>query len=188
MKYIIRGLKIKDFFSLHRMYDSLDEKETKPFFHLYWLGLRPTGVKWFFAQIALFSSTVNVLKKLLKYIYPFIIFLSVVAVNERNEVIAFGFLIVRKRLPEKSFLASLGICVKDDYQKRRIATKILKKLITLAVAENIKKIILTVRIDNFKAYRFFKKHGFKKTKTIRNATSYRGHKYDMNEMLLTLDK
>ncbi len=134
-KYTVRELRIKDFFSLHRMYDSLDEKKTKPFFHVYWLGLKPSRIKWVFTQIALFSSTLKTLRKLFFVIYPFIVFLSIVAIDERAKVIGFIFLIIRKRLPEGGFLAEFGICVGDNYRGRGIGTALMEKLIALAPKE-----------------------------------------------------
>lgn len=186
-KYAIRELRIKDFFSLHRMYDSLDEKKTKPFFHVYWLGLKPSRIKWFFTQIALFSSTLKTLRKLFFVIYPFIVFLSIVAIDERAKVIGFIFLIIRKRLLEGGFLAEFGICVGDNYRGRGIGTAMMEKLIAFAKKEHVRKITLTVRINNSQAYGLYDKFGFRRTRIFKKHICYAGRRYDVQEMVLVLE-
>jgi len=183
--YFFRDLKISDFFQLHKMYDSLDNKKTKLFFDLYWLGLKPKSPKWFLAQVPLFLSTIKIFRRIIINLYPYIIFLSKVVVEEKK-IIAYGFLIIRKRFNKKSFSAELGVAVADNYQGRGIGSIMIEELIKFAKEERIKKIFLTTRVDNIKAQKLYKKFGFSIEKLLKNEVEWQGKKYDMYKMSLVL--
>jgi len=90
------------------MYDSL---RSKFYFHLGILGVRSIGLRWFPAQIALVFSTEKILRKLLSWIIPKSRFLSVVAINTRNELVGFAYLESITRS-----IGGLGLVVKDNYK------------------------------------------------------------------------
>lgn len=180
---IIRELKLNDFVNLHCMIDSLDFEKTRQFIDLYWLGLKGRTIKWLLAQFPLFLSTIKLFKNILFLLYPYLIFISEVSVFAKR-VIAFGFLIVRKKYNKKYFSAELGIVVSDDYQGKGIGTKIIKNLIEKARKQNIKEIYLTTRIDNIKAHNFYKKLGFKDEVILKDQIECKGKKYNMYRMLL----
>jgi ribosomal protein S18 acetylase RimI-like enzyme len=80
----------------------------------------------------------------------------------------------------------LGIGIRDDCQGMRIGSRLMDNLIKLARKNGLKKIRLTVLVDNYRAIRLFEKFGFKKTKFIKDGNTYHGRKYDCIEMWLDL--
>lgn len=184
-KYFFRNLKISDFFQLHKMYDSLDNEKTKPFFNLYWLGFKKKSPKWFLAQIPLFLSTIRIFRRIVINLYPYVIFLSKVAIKG-GKIISYGFLIIRKRFDKKNFSAELGVVVVDNYQRRGIGSIMIEELIKFAKEERIKEIFLTTRVDNIKAQKLYKKFNFSIEKLLKNEVEWQGKKYDMYKMSLVL--
>jgi ribosomal-protein-alanine acetyltransferase len=71
-----------------------------------------------------------------------------------------GFLIGVKINNQKTKILMLSVSPK--YQKQKIGTKLLEEFIKRGQKENINTIELEVRTDNFKAIKFYEKHGFKK--------------------------
>lgn len=185
-KIIFRDLQIVDFLRLHEMYDSLNNDNSRPFFDLYWLGLKRKTIKWFFAQFPLFFSTIKLFRNILFFLYPYLIFISKVA-TEGEKIISYGFLIVRKRYDKRYFSAELGIVVADDYQGKGIGTEMIKHLIKKARSEKIKEIFLTTRVDNEKARSLYRKFGFKEESILKDEVEWQGRKFDMYKMLLLLD-
>ncbi len=181
----IRDLHISDFFKLHEMYDSLDMKKTRPFFNLYWLGLKQITPKWFLVQFPLFFSTIKFIRKILYKIYPYIIFLSKVAVD-KNKIISFGFLIIRKKY-KNDFSAELGVAVIDEMQGKGLGSEIVGELIKSAKKEPIGEIYLTTRVENIKAHSMYKKFGFKDISILKDEVEWLGIKYNMYKMHLILN-
>lgn len=167
------------------MYDSLS-CNNKRFFHPGFLGLINISFTWFLAQIALMLSSVDVLKKLLLHIYPYSVFSSLVATNEGNEIIAFAFLKVKKRLPNRGFLAELGMVVKDNYQGRGLGSRLMAHLIEIAKKERIQRIYLTTLTSNIRAISLYRKYGFKKKRIIEGGDLWRGRKFNCIEMWLDI--
>lgn len=185
-KVKIRSLRPSDFFQLHRMYDSLDSKKTKPLFNLYWLGLQRRSFKWYIAQVLLFLSIIRICRKVMINLYPYGTILSMVA--ERNDlIIAYGFLLIGKRFSKNSSSVSLGIVVKDDYQRRGIGSKMMKALIRVAKREKMKEIFLTTRVDNLKAQKLYEKFGFSVDKLLKDEVEWQGKKHDAYRMSLLLE-
>lgn len=183
----LRKLRLSDFFELHRMYDSLDEAKSRPFFDLYWLGLEKRSIKWYFAQIPLFLSTFRLARFLLYKIYPFAIFLSVVAAD-KDKVVSYGFLIVRNKYKSDLFSVELGIAVRDHYQGEGLGKKMMNELISYAKTEPIGEITLTTRTDNKVAYGLYKGLGFVDQKILKGESEWQGKKYDMHKMSYALKK
>ena len=176
---------MKDFLRLHKMYDSFSDEKTRPFFDLYWLGLKRKTIKWFFAQFPLFFSTIKLFRNILFLVYPYLIFISKIAV-EGEKIISYGFLIVRKRYGKRYFSAELGIAVADNYQGKGIGTEMMKQLIRKAQGERIKEIFLTTRVDNKKARSLYRKFGFKEESILKDEVEWQGEKFDMYKMILLL--
>jgi len=184
IKVYIKELKIAYISSVHRMYDSLSE-ESKRLFHPGFLGLRSISVRWFLAQMALLASSFRYLRKTLIQTFPFAVILYSVGINQRNEVIGFAFIKVKKLLKD-SFLGELGIFVRENHQGRGVGSKLTESLIELARKENVKKIYLRVLTDNVKAIHIYKRYGFKKKGIIRGGDIWRGQRYDSIEMWLDI--
>lgn len=179
-----KELTLADFVKLHQMYDNLTE-ESKQFFNLYWLGLKSRSLKWYFAQVPLFLSTIKFVRSLIKIVYPRIIFLSSVAID-KDQIVCFGFLIIRKGSTKKGFSAELGVATDENYRGRGLATQMIDELIKYGRVEGLKEIYLTVRTDNKKAFRIYEKLGFKKTALLRDEVEWKNKKYDMFKMILPL--
>lgn len=184
MTYIIKEFKIKYFFKLHHAYDSLTD-QSKQFIDLYWLGFKSRRLKWWLVQVPLVLSTFIFFRKFFKILYPKITFLSLLALENGKNVVGYGFLIIREK-NNNNLIAELGIFVKDDYQNFGIGKIIVEGLINFAKKENIKKIFLTVRTDNLRAYNLYEKFGFKNISTINNGSEWQNKKYDMFKMILNL--
>lgn len=83
-----------------------------------------------------------------------------------------GFLIGVKISNQKTKI--LMISVLPQYQKRKVGTKLLEEFLKRTQKEKINIIELEVRTDNYKAIRFYEKHGFKKIMKIKEF--YRDYK------------
>lgn len=183
--FVARLMSIRNLLSLHRMYDSLSY-DSKRFFHPGFLGLENISFTWFLAQIALMLSSVDVLKKLLLHIYPYSVFSSLVATSKGNEIIAFAFLKVKKRLPNRSFLAELGMVIKDNYQGRGLGSRLMAHLIEIAKKEGIRRTYLRVLTNNIRAISLYRKYGFKEKGIIERGDIWRGQRYNCIEMWLDI--
>jgi len=167
------------------MYDSLSHKN-KLFFHPGFLGLKSICLRWLLTQIAISMSALNFFRIMLLKIFPFAVFLQLVGINQRNEVIGYAFIRIKKCMYEGSFLGNLGICVSEGCQGKGVGSKLMGRLIILARKENVKKIYLTTLTDNVTAIHLYEKYGFKKKRVIHGGDLCCGRRYDCIEMWLDL--
>jgi GNAT superfamily N-acetyltransferase len=143
------------------MYDSLSE-ESKSFFNPGFLGYKNISLFWLLTQIALLLSCIKFLRKVLLCVFPYSVFLPLVAVKGRNRVCGFAFLARIKKCPNDGYSGRLGIVVHDADQGKGLGSRLIEVLLKFAQAENIRKISLMVYIDNIKAIRLYEKYGFKR--------------------------
>jgi ribosomal protein S18 acetylase RimI-like enzyme len=132
-------------------------------------------------MLALLLSCIRKIKNFLKKVLPSIVYLAVVAVNKRGEVIGFAFVKLTNYL-----YGDLGIGVRDDYHGKGVGSKLMSNLIGLARKAGLKGLRLTVLANNYRAIRLYEKFGFKKTKFVKDGELYRGRRYDCVEMWLHL--
>lgn len=182
----VRTMNIIDLYKIHRMYDSLSYR-TKLFFHPGFLGFKERSLKWFVIQFALILSSNSICRKILKCIFPQIVFIPIVAVNSKGDVIGFAYIKVKDRLANGKFIGNLGIVIKDSYQGRGIGKILMNNLITYAKKEKIKSIYLTVLTDNVKAIRLYEKYGFVRLKVIKGGDNWCDKNLDCVEMVLHLE-
>lgn len=182
--YVVRKLKLLDILKLHSAYNSLSHR-SKYLFHPGFLGFEFISFRWFLVQVALATSTLKPLRKLLLHICPSAVFLPVVATNQFNEIIGFAFIKVERRI-SKGFFGRLGAYVKDDYQGKGVGSKLMKSLINFARKENVRKIHLMTLPSNIKAIRLYEKYGFKRTRTIKGGDVWYGKRLNCIEMSLDL--
>ena len=178
----IRLLAATDILSLHKMYRSLSE-ESKKFF-------RPTffrrkSLRWLLANFALLISTIIPLKTLLVRLFPRIIIVAVIALNDKNEIVAFAYLNIKQRSADGKYSAGFATCVTDDYQSRGLGSKLTKFVIGLARREKVGEIFLWVSSKNVKAIGLYKKHGFEVAQLVRSS-QLEGKSYDYLKMRLHL--
>jgi ribosomal protein S18 acetylase RimI-like enzyme len=146
------------------MYDSLSD-ETKQYFHPGFLGFKSINLRWLQSQILLLSSGIATLNRAFAHFYPRLVFLPLVVISEcdeRKELAAFGFVKLRKLLPNGYFLAELGIVVKTAYQGKGLGYNLLGNLLKLSRTERVKEIFLTVLDENLRAIRLYERYGFRK--------------------------
>ncbi|MCW4024843.1 MAG: GNAT family N-acetyltransferase [Candidatus Bathyarchaeota archaeon] len=80
----------------------------------------------------------------------------------------------------------LAITVHDDYQNIGIGTALLQHLIGVAKSRGLKKVWLTVNVDNERALNLYRKLGFEVEGTLRKETYYEGRYTDEFRMALFL--
>lgn len=182
---VLRDLTIADFIRLHSMYDKLSPK-SREFFNLYWLGLKNRSLKWYFAQVPLFLSTLKPIRAFMKIFCPHVIFLSKIAVT-KSKIVCFGFLIIRHGWIRYGLTAELGVATDEDFRGQGLATKMMEELIEFGKIEGLKEIYLNVRVDNARATSIYEKNGFKKTALLRNEVEWEGKKYNMYKMVLSIN-
>jgi len=175
---VIRELKIWDVIKLYKMYNSLSD-ESKRYFH-------PFPETAFYSPYFLLTwttlalSSIKILRKLLLKVAPHILYITVYSLY-LNEIVGFAFIKLKNR-----YYGELGIGIRDDFQGMGIGSKLMDSLISLARKEGLRRIRLTVMVDNYRAIKLYEKFGFKKTKFIKNGDVYHGKKYDVIEMWLDL--
>jgi ribosomal protein S18 acetylase RimI-like enzyme len=158
-----RLLAATDILSLHKMYRSLSE-ESKKFFRPTFF--RKKSLQWLLANFALLISTINLIKMVLMRVFPRIIFTAVVALNDKNEVVAFAYLNIKQPLVDGKVSAGFAACVRDDYHCKGLGSKLTKFMIDMARRENVSEIVLWVSLKNVKAIGLYKKHGFEVAQLI----------------------
>ena len=90
-----------------------------------------------------------------------------------------GFIIGVKTNPETAKILMLSVL--EPYRKQNIGSALLNQFLKEMSAENIKNTELEVRIDNQKAIKFYKKHGFKITEKIPKFYQNGGDAYTMKK-------
>jgi L-amino acid N-acyltransferase YncA len=160
-EYTTREFKIADLIPLHEMYDSLSDK-SKCGFHPGFLGFSSIGLRWFPPQVLLLTSSIRLLKKMLVRSCPRSVFLSLITLSERNELVAFAFARLKERLPNGNFSAELGIVVSNAYQGKGFGSKLVGSLLRIAQAEKVQEMFLTVLCENLRAVRLYEGYGFRK--------------------------
>jgi len=160
MKYIIREMHVRDISALHRMYNLLSS-DSKRFFHPVFLGSENVSLDWLLAQISLCLSSISLLRRVLLYLFPHLVFLPLVVVDGQDKVVGFAFLKIKKRL-NNGFSAELGIVIDEANRGRGLGSKLMERLLKMAQQEEVHEVVLTVLSDNLKAIRLYEKFGFKR--------------------------
>jgi RimJ/RimL family protein N-acetyltransferase len=106
-----------------------------------------------------------------------------------NEVVA-SYRLIRKTNRESGTVYLGGFVVKNSLQSKGVGAKILSHIKDALRPQDIKRIELTVNIDNEGGIRFYKKHGFEVEGHIKNSykLSSTGNYYDEYIMAFIFDK
>ena len=155
---IVREMRITDWHSIHKMYDSLSE-EDKAFFHPGFLGYDNINFAWLIFQVHLLLSCIRPLRKILLKMLPRIVFLPLVAIYQ-NRIIGFAYIKVKRRMPDRGFCATLSVIVDNIARGTGLASILMESLLRLAHQENIREISLMVLLNNIRAISLYKKYGF----------------------------
>jgi len=183
MVYVIRELRALDIFSLDKMYDSLSDK-SKLFLHLGYLGFESVGFSWFPMHLALFLSSIVVVRRVLKRFFPSLVLFSLIIVDEKNYLIGFSLLKLKERLKHDAWWAELVMGLRDGYQGKGLGSKLMRATINRARSESINGIFGTALEINVGTLHFDQQHGFKITGIAEGSVRWRGRKYDNVEMWL----
>jgi L-phenylalanine/L-methionine N-acetyltransferase len=90
-----------------------------------------------------------------------------VAVADKNQKVV-GMTSLHTNKGRRAHVAGLGMMVRDDYQHRGIGSRLLQAIVELAERWlNLKRLELTVYIDNAAAIHLYKKYGFAIEGTLR---------------------
>lgn len=184
MGLLVRELRTEDVPKLYRMYRSLSEETKRLFHHPLFLGL--SCVWRVLAQVALVLSTIGPLRGVLLRTFPLPVFISVVALSERGEVVGFAFLKMRGYLPRRRPSAELGVVVSDPFQGRGLGSRLVEVVLRLARERGVGEVLLSVLPDNVRAIRLYRKFGFE---FVGETTDYwRGRRLRAKVMRLRLGK
>lgn len=181
----IRKLHHADIAPLYKMYKSLTAR-SKYFFHPGFLELAFVNVLGLLKLSALILSTSKFLRRVLLRVFPFSVFLSLVATDKQDKLVGFCYVKVDKRLSKGGFLGNLGIVVGDEYQGKGVGSELMKNMLSLAREEDVRKIHLTVLPENVEAIRLYEKFGFKRVGIIESSDVWDGETLDYVQMSLSL--
>ena len=137
-------------------------------------------------HLALFLSSIKVMRKTLKHLCPFLVFYSLIIMNRENTLIGFSLLKLKGRLEREGWWGELVMGLRDGYQGKDVGSKLMRATINLAESERVQSIFLTTLKKNVHAISFFKKHGFRIIGDARNIVKWQNSRYDNLEMLLTM--
>ncbi len=179
-------MRTRDLYNLNKMYDSLSYT-AKLFFHPGFIGFEKLSPSWFLFQLTLMLSTSRIFKKTLRSIFPQLVFIPMVAINAKNEIVGFAFIKIKKKLQNGGFLGEFGIVVNDEHQGKGVGKKLTSQIIEHAIKEQFRRIDLTVSPSNFKAINLYKKYGFVERKMVKNGDCWRGLVLDCIELSLYLE-
>lgn len=153
------------------MYSNLSEKN-KSFFQPGFLGLNDVGLKWLIFQISLLISSKKSLRRLLMYLYPKSVFLSLVALTAEEEVVGFAYIKIMQKMSRDKFKGLLGMFVRETHHGKGFGKELLSALLKYGVDNGVHVVTLTVSAKNEKAIGLYTKCGFKITQSI---DKYRYH-------------
>lgn len=186
MNIELRCIRMKDVFSLSKMYLSLPEN-IKRYFHPFpfktWLVL---------ARFIHFSlSNTNKISRCLQKAVPKLVAISIVAIDVEKQIpIGFAFLQNLHKLSDSPLYEAkyLGIVVQEAYQNLGVGSKLMDKLIKLAYTNNIRKMTLTVIAENKSAISLYQKFGFKIKNIVKNRELWNGKFHSDCDMELILER
>ena len=178
----IRCVKIKDSLPLTKMYLSLSE-DTRRFFHPFQFKMRKV------LPIFTYFSFSNKISNYIQRIAPKFVVLSLIAVDEKNMPMGFAYLCKLCKLLDSQLweAKNFGIVVQEECRAIGIGTKLMEEIIDIGVANGIRKINLTVLMENEPAIRFYKKFGFKIEKCYENREIWKDECYPDYDMALVLE-
>jgi len=136
----------------------------------------------------IYFSLSNKISRLLKKIAPKLVVLSIVVIDEKNTPVGFAYLCKLCKLPNSQLWGAknFGIIIQEEYQGLGVGTKLMEKIIDIGVANDIRKINLTVLTDNEAAIRLYQKFGFEIEKRYENRETWNGKFYSDYDMVLNL--
>ncbi|UCG37109.1 MAG: GNAT family N-acetyltransferase [Candidatus Bathyarchaeota archaeon] len=159
-------------------------KRSKLFLHLGYLGFDSVGVSWFQMHAAILLSSIKVVRKSMKRLFPLSVLFSLVIVSEKGTIIGFSFVKLKGRFERGGWWGELVMGLRDDHHRKGLGSKLVGASINQARSEDVKEIFLTVLKINVGAVRFYGNHGFKMKHTAKDRVRWRGKEYDNVEMWL----
>ena len=183
----VRPLGIKDIIPLHKMYLSLSG-DSKLLFHPY-LFQPKSGWLWIRAEIPTILSCFSVFRKIFLRIFPKAVYLSLIGLNSRQEIVAFTFLRIMKRVLGGGYAAEAGIVVRDDYQNKGLGSQLIVCRNDFASGIlKLRELYAFVLTENLRVIHINQKLGYRIIRTIEKRDAWKNEYYSMHEMVLHLEK
>ena len=144
------------------------------------------NIRWILGRIMLYLSTIRLMRKLLLKLKPYFspVFLTLIIINQRIEMVGSASLKIKKRLSNGKFLAELRIDLKKEYRGLGLGSKLMEELIRFGLKENVGRFMLSVLAHNERARKLYEKYGFKQK--CQRRWTVNGKVYDSIEMELNL--
>jgi L-amino acid N-acyltransferase YncA len=175
-----------DIIQLNKMYRGLSN-ETKDFFHPTFFQAR-SGLVWVRDKTLLIVSGIRPVRELLMGIFPRAVYLALILRDSRNEIVAFIFYKIRKKLRLQQFEAENGIVLKEDYQGRGLGFKLLELGNKFAWQNHVTELYSLVNAKNERMLRLNQKSGFRVAAHALKVNLRNGRHYEALEMTLSLAK
>lgn len=131
------------------------------------------------------ESVFNLAKKYLRESYTFELFLYLWQISPDGFLVAekngkiIGFIVAVKT--SKDSLRILMLAVDENYRKRGVGSRLLKKIILNF--SDVRRIYLETRTDNIEAIEFYKKNGFKIVEKVKDFYTDGGEAYIMEKII-----
>lgn len=175
-----------DIIQLNKMYRNLSN-DTKNFFHPTFFQAR-LGLVWIRDETLLIVSGIRPVRELLMGILPRAVYLALILRDSKNEIVAFVFYKIRKKLRSQQFEAENGIVLKEDYQGRGLGFKLLELGNRFAWQNHVTELYSLVNAKNEKMIRLNQKSGFRVAAHVLKVNLRNGKHYQALEMTLSLQK
>jgi L-amino acid N-acyltransferase YncA len=137
---------------------------------------------WFRDEVLLILSGIPTIRDILMKIFPIAVYLPLTVLNSKQEIVAFVFYKIRKKLPHTEFEAEDGMVIRDDYQGKGLGYQLLLYGNEYAWVNQIRKLYSLVNAQNLKIIRICQKLGKKKVRLVRKKNMRSGKYYSAYEM------
>jgi len=181
---IFRFCSIVDIVAVHRFYFSLSDN-TRHFFHPTFFQ-KARNFVWLRDEALLLLSAIAGVRKILVRINPIMVYFPLVALDSKQEIVAFMFFKIRRRLNRSGFEAEHGIVVRDDYQCKGLGYQLLILGNEFAKTNGIQRLYSLVHAENSRMIHLYQRFGFKKVSLVRRKNRDAGTNYQAYEMICQL--
>lgn len=164
---------------LQREYDMLSE-EARLYFHP--PMFERDSFRWVPEQLMLLLSCFDSVKRLLLLFFPKAVVISIVATNQKKEIVAFTYMKVLKKLSNSTYCALDGIVVTERYQGKGLGYKILSIRDKIARTYKITMIWTYILSSNAKMLSLANKLGYKIIGKMKHV--YKGVPYEAYSLIL----
>ena len=183
---LIKPLSLKYIIPLHKIYASLSY-ESKLFFHPTYFQPK-LRLSWVILETLLIVSCFYAIRKILLRFLPKLpagarVFLSLIALNSKSEIVGFVTLQIMYQRSEGGSVGRNGIVVREDYRGKGLGSQLMRCRNNLARLYNLRKISFVVLAQNVGTIYLCQKFGFKIAKADKDF--WRGKYYKIYRVELS---